>query len=332
MGVGPSRGLAVRPAMTTDRQAVGTGLLLVLVTALVSGLSTFVNIYAVKGTSSDAFVTVRNLVVAAMILPMFALTAGRRLRRSPIGRTDLLRLGLIGLLGGAIPFLLFFHGLQLAAAQHGGTTASFFYRTLFLLAAVFAWVFLRERPNARYVAGAVVLLAGSYLLLSLNSAVLTDGTVYVLAATVLWAAEYTLSKATLSRLAPSTVALGRMGFGGLFLAAYLGVTAQWGLVGRFSYGQWEWVGISAALLAAFVATWYAGLARVELGVATSVLVLGYPVTWLLFVAVGAATFSTEEAAGAVAVLAGVGLVVGLSRLRASWAWLRRAKGLRGSPD
>lgn len=308
--------------MTSGSRVVGPGLLLVLATALVSGVATFVNVYAVHGTSSDAFVTVRNLVVAALLLPLAALVALSRSSSGPtVRRGDLPRLALIGLVGGAVPFLLFFHGLELAAAQQGTTTASFLYRTLFLLAAVLGAVFLRERLRPRYFAGALLLLAGSYLLLSLTPAVWTDGSLFVLGATALWAGEYTISKATLARLPATTVAAGRMGFGGIFLAAYLGMTAQWGVVGRFSSAQWEWVVLSAALLTAFVATWYAGLARVELSVASSVLVVGYPVSWLLSVGLRGAPFTVEDAVGAAAILVGASAIVGLHRVRTSWSWL-----------
>lgn len=317
--------------MTTGSQGVGAGLLLVSATALVSGVATFVNVYAVHGTSSDAFVTVRNLIVAALLLPLAALVALSRSSGPTVRWGDLPRLALIGLVGGAVPFLLFFHGLELAAAQQGMTTASFLYRTLFLLAAVLGAVFLRERLSRRYFAGALLLLAGSYLLLSLTPAVWTDGSLFVLGATALWAGEYTISKATLSRLPATTVAAGRMGFGGIFLAAYLAVTAQWGVVGRFSAPQWGWVILSAALLTAFVATWYAGLARVELGVASSVLVIGYPVSWLLSVGLRGAPFTIEDAVGATAILVGVAAIVGLHRLRTSWSWLAGArKGRRAA--
>ncbi len=302
------------------RSAVGAGLLLVTLTAVVSGVSTFVNTYAVQGTSSDAFVTVRNLAVAALIVPLVAAATWGRSARSRLSRSDVGWLALVGLLGGAVPFLLFFHGLALAG-RPGATTASFLYRTLFLFAGVFGLVALRERIRWRYLAGAALLLLGSYLLLSLRSPVWTDGTLYVLAATVLWAAEYTVSKRALVRIPSPTLALGRMGFGGVFLAGYLAWTAQWSAVARFSSGEWEWVAISAALLAAFVSTWYAGLRRVELSVATSVLVLGYPVSWLLSVGFGSQPFDLTYAAGAVAVLAGAGSVAGLAYLRASWSWL-----------
>jgi drug/metabolite transporter (DMT)-like permease len=286
----------------------GLGLALVFGTALISGVSNFVNFYAVQGTNSDAFVTVRNLTTAALLVPIVLL--GSRSIFTGLRRVDWLRLVLIGLIGGAIPFLLFFHGVELAAAAGGAATATFAYRTLFLIAAVFGIVFLGERFRWRITLAAALLLGGNLLLLSLVAPIWTDGTSYVLAATVLWAGEYTLSRRTLRDLPSGTVALGRMGFGAAFLVAYLALTAQVGAVGRLSGGQWDWVVISALLLTAFVSTWYAGLQRVELGTATAVLVLGFPVTFVLGVLFQGSAFTLAQVAGAVVVAVGVLVAVG----------------------
>ena len=298
---------------------LGLGVLLVLMTAIISGISTFVNGYAVHGTSSNAFVTVRNLAVAGMILPLAVLA--RRTYARPLRRVDWARLVAIGFIGGAVPFLLFFHGLALATAAGGGLTASFLYRTLFLMATVFGVVYLKEHFHARVAIAAGLLLGGNYLLLSLKSPIWTDGTLYVLAATVLWAIEYTISKRTLRDLPSGIVAMGRMGIGAGFLVGYLALTSQLSAVGALTGGQWTWVLISAVLLAAFVGTWYAGLQRVDLGVATSVLVLGFPVTWTLSVLVSGSSFTLLQAAGAAAVVAGVVIVVGLALLRQTWTFL-----------
>jgi drug/metabolite transporter (DMT)-like permease len=298
----------------------GAGIVLVVATALISGVSTFVNAYAVAGTNSDAFVTMRNLAVAFMIVPLFLL--GTSATRAPLRRQDWGRLVAIGLIGGAIPFLLFFHGLQLAAAAHGAATASFLYRTLFLMAAVLGVLYLKERFHWRIALAAGLLLAGNFLLLSLVSPIWTDGSLYVFAATALWAIEYSISKRTLRDLPSGTVALGRMGFGAVFLVGYLGLTSQFGAVAALSSGQWVWVGISAILLTAFVATWYAGLARVDLGVATSVLVLGFPVTFILSALVSGAATTLPEAIGAGVVVAGVVIAIGRTLFRDTWSFLR----------
>lgn len=305
---------------------VGPGLLLVVATAIISGVSTFVNLYAVKGTNSDAFVTVRNLAVALLLVPIAIL--GARSAHLKLRGYDYGRLLAIGFIGGAVPFLLFFHGLQLATQAGGGATASFFYRTLFLMATVLGVVALGERFNARVAIAAGLLLAGNLLLLSLTTPILNDGTIYVIAATALWAVEYSVSKWTLRDLPSSTVALGRMGFGAIFLVGYLGLTAQVSAVGALSGAQWEWVGISAVLLFAFVATWYAGLKRVDLSTAAAVLVAGFPITWMLTVTVQGSSISVDAALGAAAVVAGVVLAIGTGLLRATASYLASAVGSR----
>jgi drug/metabolite transporter (DMT)-like permease len=287
-------------------------LVLVVFTALISGVSVFVNSFAVQGTNSDAFITVRNLLVAGMLVPLAFFV--RPANRTPLLRKDWVRLAAIGLVGGAIPFVLFFRGLSMAGAA-GADTASFLYRTLFLMAAVLGIVVLREKVSARLALGGVALLAGNALLLSLTSPIWTDGTALVLAATLLWAVEYTMSKHALRDLPSRTVALGRMGFGGVFLFAYLAASGQLGAVAAFSGAHVQWILISGVLLLAFVSTWYAGLKHVDLSTATAVLVLAFPVTWALKILAAKEAFGLAEAAGAAVVVFGVCLAVGLAAMR-----------------
>ena len=308
------------------RKAVGPGILLVLLTVLISGVSNFVNFYAVGvPTSSDAFVTARNLAVAVLLLP-FALFLGRT-ARAKLSRVDWLKLGTVGLIGGAIPFLLFFRGLQMAGSS-GAATATFGYRTLFLMAAVLGVVFLKEHLSPRIALAAGLLLAGNALLLSFTAPIWTDGTAYVLAATALWAGEYTLSKHALRSLPSGTVALGRMGFGGAFLLGYVALTGQLGSVATLSGAEWGWVALSALLLVGFVSTWYAGLKTVDLSVASAMLVLAFPITWALGFLASRSTFGLPQAAGVVAIVVGVALAIGLASLRDTWAtvlaWVRSA--------
>jgi len=284
----------------------------VVFTALISGVSVFVNSFAVQGTNSDAFITVRNLLVAGMLVPLAFFV--RPANRTPLLRKDWVRLAAIGLVGGAIPFVLFFRGLSMAGAA-GADTASFLYRTLFLMAAVLGIVVLREKVSARLALGGVALLAGNALLLSLTSPIWTDGTALVLAATLLWAVEYTMSKHALRDLPSPTVSLGRMGFGGVFLFAYLAASGQLGAVAAFSGAHVQWILISGVLLLAFVSTWYAGLKHVDLSTATAVLVLAFPVTWALKILAAKEAFGLAEAAGAAAVVFGVCLAVGLAAMR-----------------
>jgi len=309
-------------------RVLSAGLVLVFMTALLSGVSNLVNFFAVQGTNSDAFIVARNALVAVILVPLAFFAADGAVPRLP--RRDVGRLALIGLVGGAVPFLLFFRGLQEASASGGAATATFGYRALFIFATVFAAVGLKERVQLRWVAGAALLLAGNFALLSLTAPVWSDGTLLVLAATVLWAGEYTLSKRALKDIAPTAVALGRMGFGALFLLGYLAFTSGFGPVGALSQAQWTWVLLSALLLVAFVTTWYAGLARVDLSVASSVLVLAFPVTWALGAIAGRVPLALPQALGAAAIVLGVVLVVGVAALRDLWreTFIAARAGLR----
>jgi len=305
------------------RTAGGAGILLVLLTALLSGVANFVNFLALRANptwNSDPFVTVRNVTVALMLVPL-AVVAWRG-ATTRLSRVDWAKLTAIGLIGGAIPFLLFFRGLDLARSGGGAASATFGYRTLFLMATVFAVVVLKERFHPRLALAAGLLLVGNGLLLALTGPIWTDGTAYVLLATGMWAGEYTLSKHALRNLAPGTVALGRMGFGGLFLLAYIGITGQFSAIPAMG-GAWPWILLSAVLLVGFVTTWYTGLKYVDLSVASAVLVLAFPITWALTVASANAPFGLTQAAGVAAVVFGVAIAIGMASLRETWETFAR---------
>ncbi len=298
-------------ASAAAKRIGGPGLTLVLVTVLISGVSNFVNFKAVQGTNVDAWITVRNAVVALLLVPP-ALVFARSGRGRPKG-ADWARLAAIGLLGGAVPFLLYFHGFQMAAAQGGAAAASLGYRSLFLIATVFAVVVLREKLPRGFLMAAVLLMVGNVLLVAFSGPVWTDGSAYVLLATAMWAGEYTLSKRALQSLPSSTVALGRVGFGAVFLLAYLGLSGQAAAVTGFAAADWASLFLSALLLFGFVATWYAGLRTVDLSVATSLLVLAFPITWLLGVLSARTSVLVEQAAGAAVIAVGaVVLLLSLS--------------------
>lgn len=256
---------------------------MVLGTAIISGVSIPVNSAAadVVGGSSSVFTGLKNLLVALIFLTaLFAARQSRTLSSLP-GR-DWARLAVIGLVGGAIPFLLFFHGLFiLAQAESGGALASFLHKSMFLLVALMATVFLKERLEKWLFITALLLLMGTFVLLSPALQGPALGYALVLGATAFWAAEITLSKATLRRLSPNVVVLGRMGFGALFILVYLALTGQIGSLATLGGVQWQWVLVTAVFLVAYVGTFYHGLKRIDATSATSLLVLGVAVSLAL---------------------------------------------------
>ncbi len=311
-------------------RAVAPGLALVLVTVLVSGVSNAVNFRAVQGTDVDAWIAVRNSLVAVLLVPLVLLA--RSAPRPRLRRADWARLSVIGVVGGAVPFLLYFHGFQMASAQGGAATASLGNRSLFLMASVFAVVFLKERVPRRYLIGASLLMVGNALLLSLSGPVWTDGTAYVLLATALWAGEYALSKRAMRTVPSGTVAMARMGVGAAVLLAYVGLTGHASSLVAFSGQDWMTILLSAFLLLAFVATWYAGLKTTDLTVASALLVLAFPITWALGTLASGPGIALGPAIGAGLVALGAAFLLGFSLLRHAVApvprWLR-ARWARG---
>src|SRR5690606_445072 len=108
-----------RPASTPARTG---GILLALVTAVVSGVSVFVNGFGVRAWTevSDpaTYTTLKNLGAAAILISLLGLTARRR-SVIPQARRHWLGLLVVAVVGGSIPFLLFFEGLAQVTSSDG---------------------------------------------------------------------------------------------------------------------------------------------------------------------------------------------------------------------
>jgi drug/metabolite transporter (DMT)-like permease len=219
-------------------------------------------------------------------------------------------LALIGFIGGSVPFLLFFKGLQMTT----GTTSAFLHKTLFIYASIFALIFLREKLSKGFIIGALALLVGNFLLIRPDFA-LSIGHLFILVATVLWAAENTLAKYTLKDVPGTVVAFGRMFFGAIFLSAFLASMGKLSLVVSMSSAQYLWIGFTALFLFGYVITFYNGLAKIPVSTATAVLALGSPITTLLsWLALGK-TIPLHTAAGIGIIATGISAVTWSGHIR-----------------
>ncbi len=283
------------------------GFLLVFFTALVSGTSIFANSFAVQGFNPFAFAFLKNSVVAAFLFSVILLLKDFSSIKA-LAKKQWAKLALIGLAGGAIPFLLFFYALKLSTAVNAG----FVHKTLFLWASVFALFFLKERLSKSFLAAAFLLLAGNFLLFNFSSFGLPEA--LILGATILWAAETTMSKHALKELSGTVVAFGRMFFGSLFILGFLAATSQTTHILSLSLTQLAWVFISSAFLLAYVLSYYNGLKHLPVHKAASVLLLAQPITVFLSFAFFAKPVSLQEAFGLLLLVSGVFLLTGASFL------------------
>lgn len=292
-----------------DRRAVGIGL--AAITAVVSGFAVWINGKAVvEFTSPTVYTTGKNLVAAVAI---GGLALGATRARSTEGwtppRSRGQRVGLVavGIIGGAVPFVLFFEGL----ARAGSADAAFVHKTLLVWVALLAVPLLGERIGLRHVA-AIGLLVWGQAALRGGAAVGADGGVLLLgAATLCWSVEVIVAKRLLRGLSPLTVATARMGLGAVLLVAWTLVTEGTALL-SLNATQAGWLLLTGAFLTLYVVGWYSALSRAPAVDVTAVLVLGALITAGLGVAADGAAVD-PLLPGLVLVALGGALVLGPGR-------------------
>lgn len=280
------------------------GILLVLATAIISGFSIFINQFGVSVMNPYIFTGLKNIVVAVLICGLLLAMKDWRLLKS-LSKKYWLLLIAIGLVGGSIPFLLFFKGLSLTTSVQG----SFIHKTMFIYVIVFATLFLKEKISKKLLFGSLLLLLGNAFLLKFIPHSLGKGDLFILLATLFWAGENIISKYTLKKLPARIVIWGRMFFGSIFILAFLAGSGQLFLIGILKINQISWVVITSVFLFGYVITWYSGLKHVPVSVATSILLLGAPITTLLsFIQTG--VIGQGEILGIGLALMGIILVLG----------------------
>lgn len=285
------------------------GLLFILGTALISGISIFINKFGVKGIDAYLFTGIKNLIVALLLCSLILLVRDYRKLRE-LTRKDLVRLFLIGLTGGSIPFLLFFKGLQMTSASQG----AFIHKTMFVWVSILALIFLKEKLNKGIIIGAVLLLAGNLLLLKLNNFVFSTGDLLILGATLLWSTETIISKHTLKTLDSRIVAFGRMFFGSLLIIIFLTITNRISLIKALTTTHIAWILITSVFLFGYVFTWYSGLKQIKASVATSILLLGSVITTMLNLSFANITITLSQIIGVTLLIIGVASVVGFTTI------------------
>ena len=284
-----------------------TGIQLALFTAVISGVAVWVNGRAVGSFASPTvYTTGKNIVAACGLGTLLVLATRTRSGEGwtrPTRRSQWLGLAAVGVIGGSVPFVLFFEGL----ARAGSTDAAFVHKTLVLWVALLAVPLLGERLGFRHVAAIGLVLWGQAALGGGIAVGADRGVVLLAGATACWAFEVILAKRLLGELSPLTVAVARMGGGSVLLLGWTVARTGTDLF-RLDAGQLGWLALTGALLTGYVATWFSALARAEAVDVTAVLVLGALSTAGLGVSIDSAAIG-PLLPGLVLVAAGAALLV-----------------------
>ena len=286
-------------------QDTGRGYALALANMVVSGVAIYVNSLGVRlFDDSTLYTALKNLAAGLLFLIPFAVSARARagLRVAPRARGLLVAVALIG---GSIPYALYFRGLQLSTP----VTAGLIDHLQFLLVAAIAAAFLGERFGVGVWAALLVLLAGLSFGISVNAVRLDEGTVYLAAGTVLFAADFALMKYLLRSVAPLTVMAAKMTLGSLLLLTWVAVSGHLAAVVALSPLQAGFVAVTGLILVLFTATSVLGL-RLASATAVTAIPAGAPlITTILVVISRRAIVPPSRWLGLALVLVAVATVV-----------------------
>lgn len=298
---------------TTHRR----GILLAAVTAVVSGVAVYVNGIGVRAVGdATLYTTMKNLVAALVLLAVAGGLARARAAAAPAdARGDGRRrwAPVVALLGGSIPFVLFFEGL----ARADSVDAAFLHKTLIIWVALLAGPVLGERLAGRHVVALALLLVGWLGLAGgVPSIGWGAGEAMILAATLLWAVEVVVARRLLATVEWSALAAWRMGGGVVLLVGWTLVTGRADALLGAGAVAWGWALLTGLLLSAYVGTWYAALQHAPALDVTAVLVAAAVLTALLGAVLDGAAIAAD--------LPWLGLLGAGAAVAAAAGWRARA--------
>lgn len=247
-----------------------------LIVALISGLSIFINGFAAKILPNIyVFTTVKNCMVSLFLISLIIFFKKYKELRG-LTKKDWLNLSLVGLIGGGIPFLLFFKGLSISA--EATISGAFIHKTLFVWVALISFIFLKEKLSPLQYSALAIILFGIYLLGGPQNLRLGTGELLILSATLMWATEATLVKKLLGSIDTSIAAFGRMFFGSLTMITYLILSNNFASILTMDVDSIKWVILTSVFLLLYVFFYYKALQLEKATVVTSILTLAFPVT------------------------------------------------------
>ena len=250
------------------------GFKLALITAGFSGVAVFLNSLTVKAVGDAlVFTTIKNLGVAMII---GAVLLRQKINWSVVKANWPVLLA-IGVIGGSLPFYLFFQGLTLTNA----VTGALIHKTLIFWVALWAIPMLKEKISLKQWLALGVIFGSNLVIGGLPQLQWGKGEWMILAATILWAVENIIAKITLKRVAVDVVVGARMILGSLILLVAVIASGKLGLIFKLNNTQWLMTIMSIGLLTGYVMTWYQALKAAPVTLVATVLTLATIITNIL---------------------------------------------------
>jgi drug/metabolite transporter (DMT)-like permease len=283
------------------------GIYFAIATAFISGISIFVNKFAVGAiTPPLVFTTAKNVGVGLLIMGII-IGFGKWKKLKKISKKDFYYLLLIGIIGGSIPFYLFFTGLSMTPAIN----AAIIQKTLVFWIIILAIPFLKEKLSKLQFLAIILLFLGNLTIGGFKGFLFSQGELMIFAATIFWAIENILAKKILPRIDPDILTAARMGFGSIILLITSQILAPKGLANIFHLSniQLLWMTLTVISLLAYVMTWYRALKFAPVITVASILVTATLVTNVLSAVFITHAWTKDMGIQSLIMLVGVGLFI-----------------------
>jgi len=278
------------------------GIFFAFLTAVISGISIFYAKLAVVKIDPLILTSSRNLIVGLLFLVLFFAT-NKFGELKKLNKFQWLNLILIGLIGGALPFYLFFTGLKMI----GAVNANLIHKSLFIWVSVLSMIFLREKLNLSYWLGFVLVLLGTFASGGLRLS-FGYGEIMVLMATLFWSVENIFAKKVLKNVSSELVGLFRMGIGSIVLFSTIAVSSKLNLVLSLGLDKIVPIVIGGVILFFYVYFWYKALKYAPASLVTLILTFSVVVGSILNGAFAGVKLVTNDMYTFILISGSVGLI------------------------
>ena len=229
------------------------GIILAFLTAIISGFAIFYSKISVAKIDPLILATTRNSLVGIFFIIYFLATNNLK-RLLKLTKKELVLLLGIGVIGGSIPFYLFFTGIKLIGAQ----SANIIHKSLFIWVAILSVLLLKEKISVRYLVAGILVCIGTYFFTPFKL-IFGKGELFILIATLFWSVENILAKKVLFQTSSELVGLFRMVLGGAILLFITLLSGKGKLLVGLNISQWQTIFIGGSILFFYVFTWYKAL-------------------------------------------------------------------------
>ena len=298
------------------------GLKFAFCASAISGVSVFINKFAVASLGNPVLLpAVKNSLVGVLLIGL-VVSSGRWREIKLLSKKQVVQLLTIGVVGGFMPFYLFFTGL----AQIPAVNANLIHKTLVIWVAILAMPLLKEKVSKLTGLAVLLLFAGNLPLGGFNGFGYSSGELMIFGATLLWALETILVKKTLAGVSPDLIATSRMGVGSVLLIIFVAISspASIGNIFSMSSAQWFWVALTAMFLFGYVSLWYRALKFASAVSVSAVLVSATLITTALSAIFVTHTLTLQAVIQSLAIILGSILIY--------WNLVSRQKSPRYSTD